>query len=255
MTVGITIAVLLNNAPDTGDWHWRSSRDSSTTTQTDEKIQHLGSPEGEDQKPNVKLEETESIFKLEDSKTWFTPAGVPNLKLPWPSPSDSLRQKTVKEETPELDRVCPTDFGSQTPELHTERLKRPNPDTRSVFPIVIKEETEEANRTPGPPPHAIKPPPHQIYTPDTSSSPIPRPSARRAHHRRKSWPCRDNQCEGVFTNKRLYERHLSRDHRYKSTVCSDCGKTLGRKDYMTDHVRSRRHRIALDAKRVPKREK
>ncbi|EWC48919.1 hypothetical protein DRE_00224 [Drechslerella stenobrocha 248] len=65
--------------------------------------------------------------------------------------------------------------------------------------------------------------------------------------RRKSekWLCEIGHCGRRFSNKRIYEQHLSKDHRYKSATCQVCGKSLGRKDYMRDHIRSQRHQGAL----------
>ncbi|EGX45202.1 hypothetical protein AOL_s00173g303 [Orbilia oligospora ATCC 24927] len=270
MTVGITIAVLLNNTPETSEWEWKCSRsrDSyNSTIQNDEKSHNEGSSGPEDQNTKIKLEDTEPVFKLEDSKTWFAPAGVPSLKLLWRSPLDSPRQRTIKAESqsPELldrdDRPCSLDSSAQTPEVSAERWIKSDPDLEVDSPIIsdrqeIKEDIEEGsqNRLAIPEPSSSRSSSRYISTSGSPTPPAPKAPGRRPHHRRKSWPCQVYQCKGIFTNKRLYERHLSRDHRYKSTECAICGKTLGRKDYMTDHIRSKRHKKALDEQKKLRKE-
>ncbi|KAK6514823.1 hypothetical protein TWF506_007185 [Arthrobotrys conoides] len=271
MTVGITIAVLLNNTPESSEWEWKYSRSRalSSTRQNDEKSHNEGISSGlEDQDTKIKLEDTEPVFKLEDSKTWFAPAGVPSLKLVWRSALDSPRQRTIKEESrsPELDRIIDRtpqdsfDASTQTPELSTEPRIKSDPDLELEVgsPVIsdrqeIKVEIEERSQT-----HLVVPEPSSsrsssryISASGSPTPPAPKLKAlvRRPHQRRKSWPCQEFSCKGIFTNKRLYERHLSRDHRFKSTECEVCGKSLGRKDYMTDHIRSRRHKKALDEQR------
>ncbi|EPS45786.1 hypothetical protein H072_259 [Dactylellina haptotyla CBS 200.50] len=81
-----------------------------------------------------------------------------------------------------------------------------------------------------------------ISVPDSPKSPS---IGNRLHRKRETWPCKSKDCKERFSNNRKYERHLSKRHRVKSTECPICGKTLGRKDYLRDHVRSQRHQKAL----------
>ncbi|KAK6359115.1 hypothetical protein TWF696_000282 [Orbilia brochopaga] len=71
--------------------------------------------------------------------------------------------------------------------------------------------------------------------------------------RRKSdtWACEVAACDKRFSNKRRYEQHLSKEHKCKTAICTDCGKSLGRKDYMRDHIRSKKHLFAIATGKRP----
>ncbi|KAK6500440.1 hypothetical protein TWF481_010784 [Arthrobotrys musiformis] len=268
MTVGITIALLLNDPPESDELDLRlsRSRDDSTVTNLNDHKPRAQSPSSFelDKSPRVKREETESEFSLADNKTWPAPPGGSSIKFVFQVPvvSPRLHERTIKEESLEpLGRgEYPTDFGSQTPEINPEGCVKPDPDIgiEGPDPVTIKredhhikEEIEEEKENLSTVSEPASPHSSCSHTPASATpSPfLPSPAKtpkRRTHHRRKSWPCQVRQCQGVFTNKRLYERHLSKEHRFKSTLCPVCGKTLGRKDYMADHIRSKRHKKALD---------
>ncbi|KAF3910598.1 hypothetical protein ABW21_db0203494 [Orbilia brochopaga] len=201
----------------------------------------VGIPEFEDSKINWFLEQEELPLPLESllcgSLIEATPP--PSTPLPHslpPSPSSELPLSLPSPPPPSLPPSTPSPSPPSSPPLHSS----PPPSPINVKAISrLKITRDRGVRFASP--HLGCVPPSNPY------------GNRKNPGRRKNetWPCEIAPCAQRFSNKRQYEQHLSKTHKCKSAICPDCGKSLGRKDYMRDHVKSRRHLHALeDRKRL-----
>ncbi|KAF3914481.1 hypothetical protein AA313_de0205230 [Arthrobotrys entomopaga] len=161
-----------------------------------------------------------------------------------PRDSNFSTVSCLKDETPNpISRTCRfRRILSKPPPAEPENINR---STSLPAPSV-------ATPTPSAIPHTANIPSSQRDEITENKLASPKPSTpnacsqRLSRRKRKNWwHCEIAACKKIFTNKREYEKHLSKAHKYKSTQCEICGGKLGRKDYLRDHVRSKRHILAL----------
>ncbi|KAK6530411.1 hypothetical protein TWF694_003766 [Orbilia ellipsospora] len=251
----ITIEVLLNpDLPDQLEISDTKSLPILPKDETEEKFLR------DARKPNrIKSEGYDAILEIK-SECSESVTKIPLRRLYY----EELTKPTSRRlQTPFLNDKIPNSVSSfefRNPPISTISCienEIPGPSQRNLrFQRLLAKPSETRNTTPSTSlPASPAPTPRPYNTPlttiqlsqrdqriETPKFCSPQPYGRK---RRKWWPCEISSCRKIFTNRREYEKHLSKVHKHKSTQCEICGGKLGRKDYMRDHVRSKRHTRAL----------